>query len=493
MKNPYLEKVESFINNKSAKKQILAELQYHIEDKTEYYADIGYSREEAEGKAIEEMGEPEQAAVSLNALHSVKWYKNIFNIITLAALTVIFIFSCIFGYVFSYGNELNDISHSVVKDIVSLAIFSVLALILILSYRHKNKFTALSVIVFCVAVLLLPLVWLAVYDSGLFDELIMRDIDLYFINYFKSLPAVFEPLYFPLVTLFTKGPVGLADTVLTPTVYNYTVRSIYSVLAYFTVFFFIVWGFAAVFKIRQSERCKSDKALNKTNKVFAVFSKCLCLIVAAVLAVSAVPAVFRAPKTLDKRHEMIDFVTRFTEYEADNIIDSAKSYGIELENTSNIDGQDFGYEVYTYNSGNCSINYIPSMYDDVDDYTGNCFITYYVNLDALPSLASKEDIEVDSMAFDNLEIEKTTLDQFRNDVDYYKAQNVTAYTEGKIQFQYIIKNSDKRYVIEFENGVLSQNEKMSFDGEDFEDSVESDTEPETTIPVPSSTAFNPLQ
>ena len=55
MKNSYLEKVENYIKNKSAKKQILSELEAHIEDKTDYYLDIGYEREEAEQKALEEM------------------------------------------------------------------------------------------------------------------------------------------------------------------------------------------------------------------------------------------------------------------------------------------------------------------------------------------------------------------------------------------------------------------------------------------------------
>ena len=72
MKNKFLDKVAEQIADERSRKLITAELESHLLDKINYYVDIGYSKEDAEKRATEEMGNPEDTAVPLNSLHHKK-------------------------------------------------------------------------------------------------------------------------------------------------------------------------------------------------------------------------------------------------------------------------------------------------------------------------------------------------------------------------------------------------------------------------------------
>ena len=67
MQNNFIDRVWILIENKTARESITAELESHILDKADYYEEIGYSKEVAMQKAIEEMGNPDDTAVPLNA------------------------------------------------------------------------------------------------------------------------------------------------------------------------------------------------------------------------------------------------------------------------------------------------------------------------------------------------------------------------------------------------------------------------------------------
>ena len=62
MTNGFIEKVAEQISDKHSRKLITAELESHLLDKIDYYVDIGYSREEAEKRATDEMGDPDDTA-----------------------------------------------------------------------------------------------------------------------------------------------------------------------------------------------------------------------------------------------------------------------------------------------------------------------------------------------------------------------------------------------------------------------------------------------
>ena len=70
MKNKFLEKVSEQIEDEVSRELITSELESHLLDKIDYYVDIDYSKEEAEKRAAEEMGNPDDTAVPLNALYN---------------------------------------------------------------------------------------------------------------------------------------------------------------------------------------------------------------------------------------------------------------------------------------------------------------------------------------------------------------------------------------------------------------------------------------
>ena len=456
MKNSYLDRVGELIDNKRARVQILTELEAHIADKTDYYLELGYSREEAESKAAEEMGDPEEAAVSLNALQSVKWYKKPFNIIVIALILLVLVLSAPLRDSLNYGSFLHDINHSLIKDVLSLALFVGLALVIALSYKRKNKFTAVASAVFCLLLLLLPLLWRLMYSAGLVDELASRSFPIDILYGFSAMSAVFAPMYYSLVTLFTKNPFGLVDSVLTPTAFPYSIRTIYTALSYLTILFFLVWSLIVVIKIIRSERCLKSKSFDKSHRVFRTAAICVSSAAAVVMLISSVFACLKIPEYNAKSRDMIDFITEYepSDTKAD-VLKRADSYGFNLERVSDA-GDDNGFlQVYSYYFGNCSVSYFADCFDDEEDFefsTGN-IMSYSVDFSGSIQPISESSITVGKNAFDSLKPNETTLEDFKHDGDFYKARSVTAFTDGRVQFFY-------------------SNESMNFENETYENETE---------------------
>ena len=442
MKNSYLDRVGELIDNKRARVQILT---------------------------------AEEAAVSLNALQSVKWYKKPFNIIVIALILLVLVLSAPLRDSLNYGSFLHDINHSLIKDVLSLALFVGLALVIALSYKRKNKFTAVASAVFCLLLLLLPLLWRLMYSAGLVDELASRSFPIDILYGFSAMSAVFAPMYYSLVTLFTKNPFGLVDSVLTPTAFPYSIRTIYTALSYLTILFFLVWSLIVVIKIIRSERCLKSKSFDKSHRVFRTAAICVSSAAAVVMLISSVFACLKIPEYNAKSRDMIDFITEYepSDTKAD-VLKRADSYGFNLERVSDA-GDDNGFlQVYSYYFGNCSVSYFADCFDDEEDFefsTGN-IMSYSVDFSGSIQPISESSITVGKNAFDSLKPNETTLGDFKHDGDFYKARSVTAFTDGRVQFYYSVENLDSLWVIEFENGVLIKNESMNFENETFENETE---------------------
>lgn len=56
----YIDTVLLHVKNKAYRKDIEAELMSHIEEREEYYLEIGWEKETASAKALENMGDPKQ-------------------------------------------------------------------------------------------------------------------------------------------------------------------------------------------------------------------------------------------------------------------------------------------------------------------------------------------------------------------------------------------------------------------------------------------------
>lgn len=66
----YIDTVLLHVKNKAYRKDIEAELMSHIEEREEYYLEIGWEKETASAKALENMGDPKQVGEEMNRIHS---------------------------------------------------------------------------------------------------------------------------------------------------------------------------------------------------------------------------------------------------------------------------------------------------------------------------------------------------------------------------------------------------------------------------------------
>lgn len=154
MNNRFINEVTKHIKNKTAKQIIEDELSSHILDKIDYYVELGYTKEQAEQKAIEDMGDPEQTALPLNSLHNIKWYKKRENIVAIILNAVLIIAVCYLHTALLYDNSLLSLfsliyspvphfaTHFLYIDLISLGVF-ILTLVTVISARkNRNKFIA---------------------------------------------------------------------------------------------------------------------------------------------------------------------------------------------------------------------------------------------------------------------------------------------------------------------------------------------------------------
>ena|GEM_PF-6266039 len=155
MDNTFIQKVTMLVKNKNAKAAISAELESHILDKIDFYTEIGYSKEEAEKKATEDMGSAEDTAIPLNGIHSQRWYKQTENWVTIIILAAMWVVTFIFKNNFTYDTASNIYSvtvHYITLDFASLVIFALFFFILCHARRTKNKITVIALLVFIIAV-----------------------------------------------------------------------------------------------------------------------------------------------------------------------------------------------------------------------------------------------------------------------------------------------------------------------------------------------------
>ncbi|MGG0285606.1 permease prefix domain 1-containing protein [Peribacillus butanolivorans] len=71
-KEQFLYEVKQFIRSKEAKRFVTAELEFHLKQSTEALKKQGYTAEEAEVKAVQQMGSPITIGQKLNRLHRPK-------------------------------------------------------------------------------------------------------------------------------------------------------------------------------------------------------------------------------------------------------------------------------------------------------------------------------------------------------------------------------------------------------------------------------------
>ncbi len=73
LKDTYITRAIAPIEDADAHEEIALELSAHLDERIEFYKEIGYDDETAEQKAVEDMGAPEPVGESLSKLHPKEW------------------------------------------------------------------------------------------------------------------------------------------------------------------------------------------------------------------------------------------------------------------------------------------------------------------------------------------------------------------------------------------------------------------------------------
>lgn len=73
LKNAYITRVLAPIKDADAQEEMALELSVHLDERIQYYIDLGYDDETAERKAVKDMGDPEPVGESLSKLHPKEW------------------------------------------------------------------------------------------------------------------------------------------------------------------------------------------------------------------------------------------------------------------------------------------------------------------------------------------------------------------------------------------------------------------------------------
>lgn len=274
MENKFVTDVVNLIQNKNAKKSIQAELESHILDKADYYMEIGYSKDEAFKSATEEMGDAEETAVPLNGIHSTKWYKSLWNIVTVIFIILVLLLRANIIPIYNrflYGDFSYQISHSISIDFISTIILGAFILLIYKSYKHK-----IMLIPILLTILLITFPLVRPYEMTIQAPL-------------------FEPALYSLITIFSKGFNGYIDSTFG---YSYIPNSNKDFLDIGSVIILIILILTSVsvaILIFRKQRMKSTKHFNLPIKstiiILTVFyiANLVCMIFGTICGVMNLP------------------------------------------------------------------------------------------------------------------------------------------------------------------------------------------------------------
>ena len=299
MTNSFVDKVSEQISDKHSRELITAELESHLLDKIDYYVDIGYSKEEAEKRATEEMGNPEDTAVPLNSLHHKK-HRAVPIIICACLLLLMFIFSYKFFTDFHYTLSSLAFSHRIWLDFISLGYVVAYPVMLIYAHKKNEKIIPVLVVIsFCLQ-LIAPSVEEA--SSGLSNDEPLNMV------------CVYQPFFYSVIKIFAEGFPAYLKCIFTAAPARYSVLGnfCYEIMPYILCAIFILWSTILFFNILRKEQMTNTKSGNLYLKIF---EKAMTIIIVLNLIIVSCSTAFVGIKSLvsnntysSKKQEMIDYV-----------------------------------------------------------------------------------------------------------------------------------------------------------------------------------------
>ena len=364
----YINTILEQIDGKAVKREIEKELTAHIDDREQYYRDIGYDDETAARKAMEHMGSPEAAADGFSKVHQ---KSRIFTVIlaVLSLLLTVIIF-CPFWIFFWIGflEKYVVIGGGILEAIV---LMYVMVLSIIGKRRNSCFICFIAIINFAMT-----------YGLYLFGSLFLDDTIETFCSHIVFKLACLLTLDFE--SLSTVGQVDVVD------VAPYLI--FLSIVFYVTIFILLILVFISVCMLKRPTY--SLKIKQFTCKVFKAQNKMLIFLAATMLVV---PFFW----TFDKD----SCVTVKVPENADSVIiaqsDTPCSISeIPIEDMMivyNLDGWRCNADVLSldnYKISNEHPEYIPKLKDNIEQYcfrkkSGNKLTYSVLKTDVICSIAKK--------------------------------------------------------------------------------------------------------
>lgn len=350
MKNKYIEQVTAQIQNKTARRQIEQELESHIFDKIDYYVEIGYSYEEAERRATEEMGSPEDTAVPLNGLHAGGLRKELLSCSwTMVLLLISFVSFVLLGVKFNYQSCWYQIFHSIGIDFLSLA-FAVIFVLTLSKAKKKHS----KILAGCVGGEILLICLICLIKDGT-----------------ASVFSLFAPMFYSLPAIISQGFEGYADCIFG---YGYipdNFKPVLTALSAVLMIIFLAWSVALFVSIYRKERMKLAKKLIKPINTAKPVISILLSINFVVMAYATFPAAVNLPQKLEdtklERSMMIETVINWdTSKSEDELLSYLYGLGYKTYHTEENPIYKTQREMYQYNN-NCAVM-IAKFDENSDDY-----------------------------------------------------------------------------------------------------------------------------
>ena len=415
MENKFVTDVVNLIQNKNAKKSIQAELESHILDKADYYMEIGYSKDEAFKRATEEMGDAEETAVPLNGIHSTKWYKSLWNIVTIIFIILVLLLRANIIPIYNrflYGDFSYQISHSISIDFISMIILGAFILLIYKSYKHK-----IMLIPILLTILLITFPLVRPYEMTIQAPL-------------------FEPALYALIIIISKGFNGYIENTFG---YCYISNSLKDYISLGSIIIFMILILScvgvAVFIFRQ-QRMKSTKFFNLPVKSTIIILTILYVINLICMVFATICGVINLPNKLDdmlyeKQQQILYIINTDISMGTEKHIDTLIENG--YENYFDTHSEFYTMGMMSLHKGN-DYNMIFTVGDDT-----SCQLTYattlFDNRLSIPYYSLKITENEISQLYENM-----TLEEFLS-LAWYDRAILVSNNNGTIQFTFMLENN----------------------------------------------------
>lgn len=446
MKNKFIEQVTAQIKNKKARAQIEQELESHILDKIDYYVEIGYPYEEAERRATEEMGSPEDTALPLNALH--KKGKRIFERAIWVSICIIYFFASPLSADFNYQSDWYVISHSIGVDFLSLAFAAIFVFILIMAQKRHSKLLAGFV---GGEILLICLVSLIKGGVG-------------------SVFSLFAPMFYAFVTIISQGFTGYIDCIFG---YGYIPDNLKPALALLSaalMIIFIAWSVILFVSIYRKERMRSTQKMIKPIKIIKYVISILLAVNFVVMAYATALAVSGLSQKIEdtkfERNMMIETVINWDTSKSEEELLSYL-YGLGYKNYHSEDNTTYinQKELYLYNNNGVIM---VSKFDETSEDYHLAYATTTQN--STQPLIVENDLAIGFKETSQMESGKIDLQKFLGFDWVDRAIAVTHYrydSQDTIQFSFFDEATGGTVEYSFDCYSEEQTENASRSWEDY--------------------------